>query len=129
MSYIWLAGDSISALTWAGKGAAHSASATNTASLFALQAITLNMHIGDFSHIEGSNNWRCDLLSRDGSWDDLVRRDPTWLAISPTVLDSALISEVLTLADPRNSWLIDPSAWKLAQAATLRANSAIHERR
>ena len=128
MSYVWLAGDSISALTWAGKGGAHSAIATNTASLFALQAITLNMHIGDYSHIAGSNNWRCDLLSRAGSWNELVSRDPAWQAISPTILDPLLISEVLTLVDPRNAWLIDPKAWKLAQAATLRANSATTKR-
>ena len=129
MSYVWLAGDSISALTWAGKGAAHSAIATNTATLFVLQAVAINLHIGDFAHIEGSNNWRCDFLSRNGSWDDLVLRDPTWRAISPTVLDPALISDVLTLVNPRKQWLLDPNTWKLAQATTLRANTVTSKHR
>ncbi len=128
MSYVWLAGDSMAALTWAGKGTAHSTIATNTACMFILQAISLNLHIGDFSHIEGSENWRCDLLSRDGSWKDLVARDPSWGTISPTVLDSALTAEILAQVDPRHQWTLDPKAWRIAQAATLHTNSVSSKR-
>ena len=122
LSYVWLAGDSISALTWAEKWSAHSTTATNVASLFVLQAITLNLHVGEFSHIEGSRHWRCDLLSREGAWQELVCRDPSWKHISPTIIDPSAFLNILSLCDPTKDWVLDPSMWKAAQAATLLRN-------
>ena len=123
LSYVWLVGDSMSALSWASKGSAHSPNATNAVCMFVLQAITLNLHIGDFSHIEGAKHWRCDLLSREGSWNELIRRDPSWSNITPIIFDPAIVHEILMLVNPLADWILDPLLWRAAQAACLATNT------
>jgi hypothetical protein len=123
LRFVWLAGDSVTALTWADKWAAHSPAATNVAIMYTLQAISLNLHVGCFAHIPGTEHWRCDSLSREGSWKAFCAADPSWAHIAPTVIPPSELAEALHLCNPATSWSEQPLIWQAAQAAMLKRNT------
>ena len=117
LSYVWLVGDSISALSWAERWAANSLLAVNAANVFALQGLQLGLHVGECAHIEGSQHWRCDALSRHSSWQDFQQSDHAWSSISETTFSPLVTANILRSCDPSRPWEIDPTSWRSALAA------------
>ena len=72
---VLLRGDSMSALTWADKGSARSAHATRAAAMWAQYNVQRNIWVVDVVHIAHEYNTRTDILSRQGSWLEVLEDD------------------------------------------------------
>jgi hypothetical protein len=57
-------GDSLTALSWAGKEKSKGMLVSNAAIVFSLLCIKFGLNVQDTTHISGKQNWRCDTLSR-----------------------------------------------------------------
>ena len=96
---IHLRGDSITALTWASTEKFRGNLVSNAASVFILQGILTGVSVGKVTHLSAEDNWRTDCLSRGGTIDQLLIKDPT-LRI-PRELNIVKQKEILALCDPR----------------------------
>ena len=72
---IALRGDSVSALTWAKKGSVRSDHALRAAALWAQVATMARMHVTSITHLTHDQNQRTDILSRAGSWEEVLTAD------------------------------------------------------
>ena len=72
---VLLRGDSVSALTWAAKGSVRSGRACRAAALWAQYAVLRQVNVVDTMHVSHERNTRTDILSRQGSWTDVLRED------------------------------------------------------
>jgi hypothetical protein len=68
-------GDSVSALTWIGKGSVRSDNALRAAVMWAQYVVTHDVFITGTVHLVAQVNTRTDILSRQGSWADVIRED------------------------------------------------------
>lgn len=71
-----LRGDSITALTWAETGKFKGELVGNAAVIFILQGLYRNITINKVIHLAAAENWRTDFLSRGGTIEKLLERDP-----------------------------------------------------
>ena len=62
-----LRGDSVTALTWALTERSRGSIVTNAAMVWAILCTTADVDIREIIHIAGTDNWRCDELSRRGT--------------------------------------------------------------
>ena len=74
-SSVLLRGDSVSALTWAMKGSVRSDRAIRAAALWAQYVVLGELDIVGTQHLSAAYNSRTDLLSREGSWEDVMEDD------------------------------------------------------
>jgi hypothetical protein len=70
-----LRGDSVSALTWVTKGASRSAHATRAATMWAQYGIHHGINVVGTIHVSHDYNTRTDILSRQGTWAEVVKED------------------------------------------------------
>ena len=101
---VLLRGDSVSALTWAAKGSTRSTRAMPAAVLWAQYVITNRVEVVGTQHLSHDENSRTDILSRGGSWTEVLEEDQRnfggslsnyvpWLHLD--------CQELLQLADPQ----------------------------
>lgn len=74
MDSIQLRGDSMSALTWAGKQKFRSTLVAPASVVFVAQYVELGVDINGFTHLDAASNWKTDALSRDGSLQSIVKK-------------------------------------------------------
>ena len=72
---ILLRGDSVSALSWARKGTVRSAHASRASALWAQYASLHQIEVVDVAHLAHEVNTRTDILSRQGSWAQVIIED------------------------------------------------------
>ena len=96
---IEMRGDSVTALRWAKRSKAKSATASNASVFFALQNMALGLQIEESSHLSGDLNWRCDMLSRGSSVADLGLLDARFLDPDIPIVNLKA-DRVLQLCDP-----------------------------
>jgi hypothetical protein len=97
-------GDSVSALTWIEKGSVHSGRALRAAVMWAQYVVTYGVIIADTVHLAARVNTRADILSRQGSWSDVIQEDQRAYGghLSPTLTRLQLREEpLLRLVDPK----------------------------
>jgi hypothetical protein len=120
VSRVTLRGDSITALTWASEWRFYGDRVTNAAVVYVLQAMAMGAHVDGYSHLSSAENWRCDELSRGGTWSALQQKDPRWVGVDETALD---VADLVALCDPRaGSWDLSSDLWQRAQAAAVRSD-------
>jgi hypothetical protein len=106
---ILLRGDSVSALTWAKKGTARSSHASRASALWAQYASIHHIEVVAVAHLSHENNTRTDILSRQGSWAQVVEEDRLHYGgtLSPSVpqldLDGAAILSLVNPSQPLDS--------------------------
>jgi hypothetical protein len=96
---IHLRGDSITALTWASTEKFKGELVSNAASVFILQGILSGVSVGKVTHLSAEENWRTDLLSRGGTIEQLLLKDPELM--KPKQLDIIKQKDILALCNPR----------------------------
>ena len=98
-----LEGDSVTALTWSAKQNFRSELVGNAAIVHNCVCLSRRIRVSRVRHIEAALNWRTDHLSRQGSAEALVEKDP---GMSPLLEDGGWITvpnvdKLLALCDPR----------------------------
>ena len=106
---IHLRGDSITALTWASSEKFRGDLVSNAASVFILQGILTGVTVGGVTHLSAENNWRTDFLSRGGSMEQLLIKDPTLQ--KPKELNLIKQKEILALCNPKRE-IIDEKEFR-----------------
>ena len=96
---IHLRGDSMTALTWAATEKFKGNLVSNAASVFILQGIITGVSVGRVTHLSAENNWRTDFLSRGGSIEDLLLKDPALEKPKKLIINKQ--KEILALCNPR----------------------------
>lgn len=113
VSSVSIRGDSATAGRWGATRRARSLTALNAAVVYTLVMLKNNVDIAEFYQITSAENWRCDLLSRQGSWDELVSRDNRWRSIQPKEVKGCSI--LLKLCHPNATWVSTREGWELAR--------------
>lgn len=72
---VLLRGDSVSALTWATKGTVRSDRALRAAAMWAQYVVMKGINVVGTHHLSHEINTRTDILSRQGSWHDVLAED------------------------------------------------------
>lgn len=72
-----LRGDSVTALTWADTGKFKGELVGNAAVIFILQGLYRDIAIDKIIHLSAADNWRTDFLSRGGTIEELIEKDPS----------------------------------------------------
>jgi hypothetical protein len=96
---IELRGDSITALTWAGKRSVRSSLASNASVFYSLQCLASEIGIARIIHLSSQMNWRADMLSRGSSLSELAQLDCS-VSLSSLKTVNLKTKEVLALCDP-----------------------------
>jgi hypothetical protein len=96
---IELRGDSITALTWAGKRSVRSTLASNASVFYSLQCLASEIDIARITHLSSQMNWRADMLSRGSSLSELAQLDCS-VSLSSLRTVNLKAKEVLALCDP-----------------------------
>jgi hypothetical protein len=96
---IHLRGDSITALTWASTEKFKGDLVSNAASVFILQGILTGVSVGGVTHLPAEDNWRTDFLSRGGTIEELLIKDPT--LDKPKIVHIHKQKEILALCNPK----------------------------
>ena len=96
-------GDSISALTWTQKGTARSDVAIKAALMWAVSVMTQLTDVTGIHHFSHDENSNADILSRNGSWEEVVRNDKSGRRSLPRELPRLDLqcTDLLMLCDPR----------------------------
>jgi hypothetical protein len=100
---ILLRGDSVSALTWAQKGTVRSTHASRASALWAQYASLHHIEVVAVAHLAHEHNTRTDILSRQGSWAQVIAEDRLCYGgtLSPSVPQLDLDGdELLSLVNP-----------------------------
>ena len=96
---IHLRGDSITALSWASTEKFKGILVSNAAAVFILQGIISGVSVGGITHLSAEDNWRTDFLSRGGTIEDLLLKDPK--LDKPKKINIHKQIEILALCNPR----------------------------
>lgn len=96
---IHLRGDSITALTWASTEKFKGDLVSNAASVFILQGILSGVSVRKVTHLSAEENWRTDFLSRGGTIEQLLIKDPA--LAKPKQLDVIKQIDIFALCKPR----------------------------
>ena len=96
-------GDSISALTWTQKGTARSDVAIKAALMWAVTVMTQHTDVTGIHHYSHEENSNTDIISRQGSWEEVWRNDKRRGGNLPQVLPflDLQCTDLLMLCDPR----------------------------
>ena len=114
ISSVRFVGDSVTALTWTEGGRFRSDNVMNAATVLSMVCATKVYNVSESVQISSEENWACDRLSRKEpgeNWTTLVKglgsSDTRLMALKEVVLPN--LDEILTLCDPRESWVDDES--------------------
>ena len=113
ISTVSLRGDSVTAGRWGLTRRARSLIALNTAVVYTLVLLMGRMDIGQYSLLTTKENWRCDLLSRQGTWQTLGAQDHSWNSIRPRAVKG--LAELLRLCHPGATWVESAEGWGRAR--------------
>jgi hypothetical protein len=113
ISSVSLRGDSVTAGSWGLSRRARSLTALNAAVVYTLVMVMRQKDAVQYHLIKSEQNWRCDLLSRQGSWEELISRDSSWTSVRPRQVKG--LQQLLTICNPKYSWVATAKGWDLAR--------------